>query len=260
MQTYAYDYNFKAHTTDINKTSFPNAGFYSHAMGFTSEMEEYEIVGLYRQINAWEKTDDPYGFTPNTIFVPKGSITGDARTGRRGIFYSLVLHNGKMQELQKLQNQAGYPDLFLCFDQGYSKIVKALDAYEGVSQKAFYIGAASCGVILLLFLALFPLQQGKNLSIMCSLGAPRGKRIGFVVGSSLGILLPGTLLGGTAGALLWKKVATTLMESVNVTIPMSANTLVLSLSLSAALLLVSLALVTLLAVCISGDKGLSKRK
>lgn len=146
LQTYAHDYNMGLDGAELfTCTEFPNAACYSHIMGLTSEMEEFTIVGLYRQINAWENTDDPYGFTPNTIFVPKGSITGDARTGTKGIFYSLVLHNGKMQELQKLQNEAGYPDFFLCFDQGYSKIVKALDAYEGVSQKVVYIGAASCG-------------------------------------------------------------------------------------------------------------------
>ena len=231
---------------------------YSHAMGFTSEMEEYEIVGIFRQNNAWENVDDPYGFTPNTIFVPKGSISGDARTGTKGIFYTLVLHNGKMEELQKLQNEAGYPDLFLCFDRGYSDIVEALSAYEGVSEKAFYIGIAGCAVIMLLFLVLFPLQQGRNLAIMSSLGAPRGKRIGFVVGSSLGILLPGVAIGGTAGALLWKQVAAKLMESVNVLIPMNADTVVLSVSISVALLVTMLLAVTLIAIAISGDKGLSK--
>lgn len=261
MQTYVHDYDIKQNLEYLgSNTSFPLSALYSPAKGFTSEAEEYTVVGIYRQNNAWENTDDPYGFTPNTIFVPKGSITGDVRTGSKGIFYSIVLHNGKMEELQKLQNEAGYPDLFLCFDQGYTEIAEALDAYEGVSQKAFYIGIAGCAVILILFLVLFPLQQGKNLDIMCSLGAPRGKRIGFILGSSLGILLPGALLGGTAGALLWKKVAEKLMESVHVTIPMSADTVLLSVSLTGSLLLGMLILVTFLALIVSGEKGLIKRK
>lgn len=260
MQTYANDHNIGNPSVDLLNSSFPCATMYSHAMGFTSEMEEYEIVGIYRQNNAWENVDDPYGFTPNTIFVPKDSISGDARTGTKGIFYTLVLHNGKMEELQELQNEAGYPDLFLCFDQGYSDIVEALDAYEGVSQKAFYIGIAGCAVIMLLFLVLFPLQQGRNLSIMSSLGAPRSKRIGFIVGSSFGILLPGVVISGTAGALLWKQVAAKLMESVNVLIPMNADTVVLSVSISAALLAAMLLAVTLIAIPMSSDKGLMKRK
>lgn len=261
LQTYAHDYNIGTQGLGLAiSTDFPNAASYSHILGFSSEPEEYTIVGLYRQNNAWENTDDPYGFTPNTIFVPKGSITGDARTGSKGIFYSIVLHNGKIKELQKLQNEAGYPDLFLCFDQGYTEIAEALDAYEGVSQKAFYVGLAGCAVILILFLVLFPLQQGKNLDIMCSLGAPRGKRIGFILGSSLGIFLPGAVLGGTAGALLWKKAAEKLMESVHVTIPMSADTVLLSVSLTGILLLGMLILVALLALIVSGEKGLIKRK
>lgn len=261
VQAYANDYNVGLQRSNLLASStFPSAGAYSHVMGFTSEPEEYTIVGLYRQNNAWENKNDPYGFTPNLIFVPKGSISGDARTDDRGILYTLVLHNGKMEALQKLQNEAGYPDLFLCFDQGYTEIAEALDAYEGVSQKAFYVGLAGCAVILILFFVLFPLQQGQNLAIMCSLGAPRGKRIGFILGSSLGILLPGALLGGTAGALLWKKAAEKLMESVHVTIPMSADTVLLSVSLTGILLLGMLILVTFLALIVSGEKGLIKRK
>ena len=62
-------------------------------------------------------------------------------TGRKGgIFYSLILQNGKKEEFENLQAEAGYPGLFICLDQGYSEIVKSLDAYESVSANALYVG------------------------------------------------------------------------------------------------------------------------
>ena len=50
------------------KTANPSAAYYSPQLGFAAEEEAYEVVGIYRQKNAW--TEDEYAFTPNTIFVP----------------------------------------------------------------------------------------------------------------------------------------------------------------------------------------------
>lgn len=77
LQTYGYDLNINVQQKELRQsTSFPSAAVYSRAMGFTSNMESYTIVGLYRQTNAWQNQADPYGMTPNTIFVvySQGSI------------------------------------------------------------------------------------------------------------------------------------------------------------------------------------------
>ena len=141
MQTYGYDPNIAVVQYElIWGTRFPSAAIYSDEMGFTSDVEEYTIVGIYRQNNAWENQDDFYGLTPNVVFVPKGSISGDFRWGDHGILYTLVLHNGKMTEFQELQTQAGYPELFICMDGGYTEIASGLDTYEGVAAKALYMG------------------------------------------------------------------------------------------------------------------------
>ena len=261
MQTYGYDPNIAVVQYElIWGTRFPSAAIYSDEMGFTSQMEEYTIVGIYRQNNAWENQDDFYGLTPNVVFVPKGSISGDFRWGDHGILYTLVLHNGKMTEFQELQTQAGYPDLFICMDGGYTEIASGLDTYEGVAAKALYIGAGGSAVILLLFLVLCPLQQRKNLFLMGSLGTSPGGKIRHIFVSTMVLLVPGVVLGVLTGALLWKQVATVLMGTMHVQIPMEANMAVLAPCLAAGLVAAMAVLVLTLAAAMSGSKGMMNRK
>ncbi len=260
MQTYGIDPNIRSNYEKVVcQSNFPSAAVYSHTLGFTSEMESYTIVGIYRQQNAWKNQDDNYGFTPNTIFVPKGSTIGDAYTGDSGIFYSLVLHNGKMEEFKALQEDAGYPGLFICMDQGYSQIDASLDAYQGISGKALWIGIGAYAVVMLLFLVLFPLQQRRTLAIMGSLGAPRAAKIRHVFASSLSILIPGGILGGAAAALLWDWAAAKLMAFVNVHLPLESNILAVAPCLAAAHM-AWMALVVLCVAClISGSTGMGKK-
>ena len=261
LQTYGYDLNINVQQKELRQsTSFPSAAVYSRAIGFTSDMESYTIVGLYRQNNAWQNQGDPYGITPNTIFVPKASITGEALVGKSGIFYTMVLQNGMLDAFRQYQEEAGYPDLFICMDQGYGEIVAGLDAYEGVSSNALKIGIAGCTVILILFLLLFPAQHGKTLATMSSLGAPRGKRIIHIVISTVCLLIPGAATGGLAGSLLWERVAATLMESVNVQIPLESNMAVLAPILALGITALMVVISFMVSIMVSGSKGLMRRK
>ena len=260
LRYYGYDYNINAQRQSMDRTSPPSAAIYSRAAGFLTETEEYTIVGLYRQNNAWQNANDPYGFTPNTFFVPKASVNCEMLMRRSGIFYSLVLQNGKMDEFEKLQEEAGYPDLFICMDQGYSEIVSALDDYEAVSANALFVGIAAAGAVMVLFLILFPLQQGKNVTVMHSLGAGRREKLWHVFAGAAGVLIPGGILGGILGALLWGRVTAGLMESVNVEIPLEANTPVTAAVLTAAYVLFMLAAVLAAALPVTREKGLRKGK
>ena len=261
LQTYGYDLNINVQQRELRQsTSFPSAAVYSRAIGFTSDMESYTIVGLYRQNNAWQNQGDPYGITPNTIFVPKASITGEALVGKSGIFYTMVLQNGMLDAFRQYQEEAGYPDLFICMDQGYGEIVAGLDAYEGVSSNALKIGIAGCTVILILFLLLFPAQHGKTLATMSSLGAPRGKRIIHIVISTVCLLIPGAATGGLAGSILWERVAATLMESVNVQIPLESNMAVLAPILALGITALMVVISLMVSIMVSGSKGLMRRK
>ena len=222
--TYAYDPNIEVQEHDISSGSrFPSAAIYSHAMGFTSETETYTIVGIYRQEDAWQNREDAYGITPNVIFVPKGSISGDKLTGASGIYYTLILHNGKLEEFAALQQAAGYPNLLICYDQGYRDNVAGLDAYEGVSEQAFHTGVGAYAAVMLLFLLLFPLRHRSVLATMGTLGATGWKKLCYLMVSSVSLLIPGTALGAIFGVLVWKRVAAELMESLSVLIPLESN-------------------------------------
>ena len=240
--------------------SFPSAAFYSEALGFSSEMETYTIVGLYRQENAWQNTYDAYGFTPNTIFVPKTSVTSEMEIRDKGLYSTLVIETGKLEEFQTLMEEAGYPDLFICYDQGYSEFMASLDAYEEVSEKALYIGIAAYAVLMLLFVFLFPVMQRKTLVTMFSFGAPRKKRMGHICVSSAAILLPSTVIGAFAGSKLWTQVADRLMQSLNIEIPLEANMPVIAPTLAAAHLLLMALVIVFTALVLTKNNSVMKCK
>lgn len=261
FQTYAYDPNIEVQRDEImNSTAFPSAAIYSDAIGFTSEIETYTIVGLYRQEDAWQNQNDPYGFTPNTIFIPKASVSTTMMPYTDGIYSTLIIQNGKMEEFEALMEDAGYPGLFVCYDSGYSEIVSALSAYEGVSVKALCVGIAACVVLMILFVILFPAQQGKTLSTMGSLGASRGKRVYHVMAYSFGILLPGALLGAFAGTLLWEQVTEDLMGAVNVQIPLEANLPVVATGLAFTYLMLMGLTVFTTAIPLTSNNSIMKHK
>lgn len=261
LRTYAYDPNIEVQRNEMmNSTAFPSAAIYSQTMGFTSELQAYTIVGLYRQENAWQNQNDPYGFTPNTIFVPKTAIDCEMISYSEGIYSTLVIQNGKMDEFMKLQEDAGYPGLFVCYDSGFSEIATALTDYEDVSSRALYIGIAVYAVMMVLFIVLFPVQQTKTLATMCSLGAIRNLQIRHLTIGAVALLIPGTLIGAVAGALLWKRVAAKLMESINIQLPLEANMLITAPALSVCHLILVILIVLVVAIPLSANKGSMGRK
>ncbi len=222
--------------------------------------EEYTIVGLYRQSNAWgDVSENLYSFTPNTIFVPYSSVTSDMDYGNQGFFQTLVLENGAVEDFRALVNEAGYEGLFAYYDQEYTTIIDTLTNYRGVAQKAMIVGIVVYAVILLLFLLLFPGSQGKTLATMTALGAKRGQKIRQVFIGSMGILLPGSLIGTISGILLWETVVSKLAESIgeSVSLEMEPSLLI---GIAAAQFGVTLILTLLLALPMSRNRGISKRK
>ena len=185
----------------------PAPNFYTSTTGM-AETESYKVVGLYRDSSEWNYTKgDIYSFTPNTIFVPYSSVTGSMDYSDQGMFRTYVLKNGCIDELQREVALAGFDGLFTYYDQGYEVISQNLFAYDEVAKQALAVGASSSLVLAALYFILFPLQQKKNVSIMYSLGAPRGRRMSYILGSNLCILLPGTLLGCVLSIGSWQYVS-----------------------------------------------------
>lgn len=241
-------------------TTNPSAYFYGANTPWAGDAEEYTIVGLYRCDNEWgDPQENLYSFTPNTIFVPKNSVTGTMDYGDQAFFRTIVLEHGAIPQFRQLVEDAGYEGLFVYYDQGYSEIADSLHDYEASARRAATIGAIVSGVLLLLFLFFFPARHGKTLAVMSSLGATRGRRYRYIVADTLCLLIPGTVLGCVAGLLLWKQVAAKLMSTAQFTldVPSSAGSLLPSVL---ALFLFTLCLVLLLAVPLSKGKHPMKRK
>lgn len=176
------------------KTGNPSPFFYSPDRGFCSEERAYEIVGLYRQKEAW--SGDAYAFTPNTIFVPKNSAQGKMETSDSGIFCTFVLENGMIGRMEQEVAAAGFEGLLTYYDQGFSDIQASLSDYFSVSRTILLIGTLSWVGLAAVFVFLFPGHQRREAERMWTLGTPRGWIVRHIVSGSIGILVPGLILGG----------------------------------------------------------------
>lgn len=259
---YNYDYNdpYQGFLADGKGLVNPAAYAFTSHTEWAGEPEKYTIVGLYRQDNAWcDVSENLYSFTPNTIFMPKSAITSDMDYGSQAFFKTLVLKNGAIQKFRALVDEAGYPDLFVFYDQGYTEIANSLHNYRQMAQRAMVIGLIVYGVILVLFLLFFPGSQGKVLSTMNALGTQRRYKIAHVFMNSAGILIPGTIIGAALGMLLWQKVIGVIAESVGaaVTLEMDAISLIL---IALTQMFLAFILTALIAIPMSRNHRLAKRK
>ena len=194
--------------------SNPTSAYYDSLNTPLSASEEYTVVGIYRKGDAWS-VFDMQNITPNTIFVPKSSITVAYEEAIGGIFTSFVLKNGTMEDFALTVAEAGFDEAFLFDDSGYAKTMAGLEEYGESANRIVPLGFAVWSVVILLFLLLYPARMGRELDTMDSLGARRVKRIFFVLGTSSIILFSGSALGLGAGLLLWNGVTDYLTASIS---------------------------------------------
>lgn len=250
------------HYTDISKNQgIINATADYYTAGATLESkEEYVIVGIYTQSSLWDTTaENLYAFTPNTIFVPKSSVAGTMKFGENGMFRTLLLKNGSVTEFSALLSAAGLESLFNCYDQGYSDLVENLFSYDMIARQALQIGLIVYAIVLGLYLLMFPGRQGKVIATMSSLGANRKRRICHIVLGSLGILLPGTVIGIGLGIVLRQEVLDALTQTVSVEIPLEMDPKSLILIGILQLLFASV-VVTIMALPISRERSLMQKR
>ncbi len=209
----------------LTKQANPNPAYYSSAMGFADGAEDYMIVGLYRQKNEW--AIGTYCFTPNTVFVPQSAVSGSPSSICGGIYTSVILENGTAGQLEQLAAEHGFEGLFVCYDQGYSQIMASLDGYYEVGYVVLRTGFAMWVGIALLFLFLFPYQLRQDLNRMWDLGTPPAKIRRHIFVSSVGMVLPGSVLGCVASALLFGQMTQYIAATTksDLTLEMSIGTL-----------------------------------
>lgn len=260
-QFYNYDWNspYQGFISESKGVVNPSAYAYTLHTEFAGDAESYVIIGLYRQDNAWDDvSENLYSFTPNTIFVPHASISSDMDYGNHAFFQTLILKNGMIEEFRTLVNEAGYEDLYVYYDQEYTTISDSLENYREVAQRAMQVGVIVYGIILVLFLFLFPGSQRKVLSTMNAMGTHRRYKVAQVVMTSAGILVPGTVIGTMAGMLLWQRVINALAESVGTAVTLEMDIVTL-LTVALGQLALALVLTVLLALPMTRDKGIAKR-
>ena len=187
-------------------------GFHRFDPTTLSEGVVYTIIGFYRNDNWPDLEADPYAFSANTVFVPKASEKSMEETDSI-VLNTLLLQNGKIEDFHALAKSAGFAGRFKYYDQDYSTIAVNFHNYEALAQEMLVIGAVLYMVLLLLFLLLYPGFQKKNAATMQSLGCGFLRRLWHVLLSSLGIVVPASLLGGWIGRQLWGKLVAALQTT-----------------------------------------------
>ena len=167
LSLYEYDQDLRySYIHEYN----PRPSCYLPDQGFRQETE-YTIIGLYRQSNEWVTT--PTSFTPNSVFVPEKSVTCQTVTGNYGVWSSLILQNGTIDQMEARLEENDLGGAVTYYDQGYSDIVESLDGYTRVSRTVLYVGLALWAVVLAAYCVLLPMQEGKTALRMWTLGAKK---------------------------------------------------------------------------------------
>ena len=237
----------------------PAAFLYHSSTTRLEPQQSYTIVGLYRQDSPWgDVGENLYSFTPNTIFTPKTALPDWQTQEYRGLFRTILLQGSNMEQLFQAVALRGDEESFMYYDNGYGAVADSLKSYEQIAGRVFAIGLTVYGILALLFLLLYPGQQRRTLVAMERLGANRWQRIAWVEMTSLGILLPGTVLGTIAGALLWSRVVQALLRSGESTLAVEMEMEILAVVAAVQLAAMSL-LVLLVGISQSRSRGISDR-
>ena len=208
----------------------PTASAYYDTTPFT-ETAEYTIVGFWRGEALWPNVAfvSEYAFTPNTIFVPRASVQTEMEERDSILFNTLVLQNGKIEEFHEMAMNAGFAGKFKYYDQDYSTVAANFHNYDALAQQMLVIGMVIYGVLLLIYLLLYPGSKRNDMVTMHSLGAGFGRCFFHVMFSSLCIVIPASVLGGWIGSALWDYLVAALQTTAESTVALQIEPGALSL-------------------------------
>ncbi|MCD7755195.1 MAG: ABC transporter permease [Firmicutes bacterium] len=254
LQAFSYDPNVNETIATYPQTTYPHASYYSSARGFSNEAEQYTIVGLYRKGNSDDSTNS-YGFSSNTVFIPKTAASAKMAYGTQGVFRTIVLHNGQQEAFEALVEEMGYAGLFVYYDQGYAHVVDGLTEFEKVTGKLILAGLAAYAAIMLLYVLLFPVGQKRELAIMEGLGARTCQKVSHIMMSGIFILFPGTLFGALGSVALQNTVTAGLISTIGIELPLVFHTAAITVITAAAQLGVMLLVLLAAGLFLSLDKA-----
>ena len=250
LSLYEYDQDLRySYIHEYN----PRPSCYLPDQGFQQETE-YTIIGLYRQSNEWVTT--PTSFTPNSVFVPEKSVTCQTVTGNYGVWSSLILQNGTIDQVEARLEENDLGGAVTYYDQGYSDIVESLDGYTRVSRTVLYVGLALWAVVLAAYCVLLPMQEGKTALRMWTLGAKRRDIAGQIWTPSALMALAGTIiaLAVSIPGMSWATDKIQALTGSDLTLKVSVGQTV---ALCAAALAITLAVIALVSVS-TAQRGIRK--
>ena len=250
LSLYEYDQDLRySYIHEYN----PRPSCYLPDQGFRQETE-YTIIGLYRQSNEWVTT--PTSFTPNSVFVPGKSVTCQTVTGNYGVWSSLILQNGTIDQVEARLEENDLGGAVTYYDQGYSDIVESLDGYTRVSRTVLYVGLALWAVVLAAYCVLLPMQEGKTALRMWTLGAKRRDIAGQIWTPSALMALAGTIiaLAVSIPGMSWATDKIQALTGSDLTLKVSVGQTV---ALCAAALAIALAVIALVSVS-TEQRGIRK--
>ncbi len=231
----------------------PRASVFVPQEGFRQETE-YTIIGLYRQSSEW--VTSPTSFTPNSVFVPEKSVTCQTVTGSCGVWSSLVLQNGTIDQMEARLEENDLGGTVTYYDQGYSDIVESLDGYTRVSRTVLLVGLALWAVVLAAYCVLLPMQEGKTALRMWTLGAKRRDIAGQIWTPSALMALAGTIiaLAVSIPGMSWATDKIQALTGSDLTLKVSTGQTV---ALCAGALAITLAVIALVSVS-TAQRGIRK--
>lgn len=260
LNFYGTDYGspYQSDSADGKNLLLPVASPYLNTTPFM-ETAEYTIVGFWRG-TAWPDSDkQPYNFTCNTVFVPRTSVQSPMVESNSTTFVSAILENGMISQFRELTKQGGFAGRFKYFDQDFSEIATNFHNYMELAQQVLAVGIVLYVILLFLFLFLYPGVQKKEANTMQSLGAKYIRRFAHVLGSSMSIVVPSTIVGALLGLQLWEGIVSAMLATAEATVSLQLYPGVLVM-VAAAQLLLALVLNTVVAIFITRPRGMSSQR
>ena len=255
LSLYEYDQDLRySYIHEYN----PRPSCYLPDQGFQQETE-YTIIGLYRQSNEWVTTPTsftPTSFTPNSVFVPEKSVTCQTVYGNYGVWSSLILQNGTIDQMEARLEENDLGGAVTYYDQGYSDIVESLDGYTRVSRTVLLVGLALWAVVLAAYCILLPMQEGKTALRMWTLGAKRRDIAGQIWTPSALMAAAGTViaLAVSIPGMSWATDKIQALTGSDLTLKVSVGQTV---ALCAGALAIALAVIALVSVS-TAQRGIRK--
>ena len=222
-------------TWDLNWARIPFSSYWGNEL---LGKKEYKIIGLFNTPE-WDSTYMKMSLSPNTVIVPADIQNGEVGYLPKAM-YAAIVQNGHgedfLAEMEALE--PGSSNHFVIYDQGYSEVAPAMEAFA----KNARLVAAGCAAVFALaggmFLALARAKHRHDLGVMRSLGATKQKAFSaFLVRCAVPVLFGG-VLGCAAAQLFFGRAVALLGEEGLVAQPVGAMWLI---ALGCALALTGLA-------------------